>query len=128
MAPIISNGLRLLAVIGLSSTLAFPAAEPTSLSAASGPPRCEDYGECIEEDFFGYRVQRLVSSTTPSLSAQQASEPRTRLELGSNHVSQRTFSFDGSEPPDAGQFRELIGRIRENCFGKSNASMKYTFR
>lgn len=116
MSPSPLGSLCLLASLA-TSALAFPS---TNIGPAFiQPAKCEDYGECMETDVFGYRVQRLVSNETlPALGLERRQdEPSTNVDVGQDQVEQQTLAYDGADPPPA-VFGELWDRITEACFSE----------
>lgn len=109
--------LCLLAGFATSSVLAFPTASP---AIAPTPARCEDYGECVTVDYFGYHVTRLVNTTGPGLTRRD-DEPETNVEVGRNQVQHITHAYDDNYPGDS-PFNELWDRILEACYSKFEQS------
>ena len=108
MAPNTLAKLCLVAGLATSTVLAAPAPTPF------GAPRCEDYGECVDVEVFGYKTQRLVHNTTAPALGRRQDSGETRVEAGNDQVEQRTIAFQDGTPPDA-SFNELWDRILEAC-------------
>lgn len=111
------TSLCLLAGFATSSVLAFPTASPAVVPT---PARCEDYGECVEIDYFGYRVTRLVNATGSGLNRRD-DNIKTIVEVGQNQIRYATHAFDENYPGDA-PFTELWDRILEGCLCKLRAN------
>ncbi|OBT69257.1 hypothetical protein VE03_01964 [Pseudogymnoascus sp. 23342-1-I1] len=106
------GGLFLLASV-VSSMAIREVAPPVTLDE---PLPCEYYGECIEVDIWGYRVQRLVNSSAAAI--QGRADGRTKVDVGKDRIMQSTVAFQDDEPP-APVFKELWDRILEACYEDS---------
>lgn len=111
MALIKLGGLFLLA--GMVSSMAIGGVAPTV--ALNEPKPCEYYGDCIEVELWGYRVQRLVNTSTAALQARAGGQ--TKLDVGKDRIRQETVSFQDDPAPPA-DFKALWDKILEACYGK----------
>ncbi|KFY02153.1 hypothetical protein V490_00605 [Pseudogymnoascus sp. VKM F-3557] len=109
MALIKLGGLFLLA--GVVSSMAIGGVAPTV--ALNEPKPCEYYGDCIEVELWGYRVQRLVNTSTAALQARAGGQ--TKLDVGKDRIRQETVSFQDDPAPPA-DFKALWDKILEACY------------
>lgn len=105
------GGLFLLATVASSMAIE-EVAPPVALDEFQP---CEYYGECIEVEIFGYRVQRLVNTSSAAI---QRRAPKTTVDIGKDRIRQVTIGLYEDNPP-APVFKELWDKILEACYGES---------